>query len=172
LDKRIALAKQKMQTEMPNEMAASSIKPTGLLGSMTDKLVQRMIGGTPAATTNPLGGIRYNPDQIKGLSQNELEDVFAHELTHVGQYQKMPFLKRFITPDSDEGLPEATKKAYRMQGFDPAYRGKSTEMEAYQTEAQRKAKRGEGFPGYDIQLFPPKKPGINTGPSFKPKVKK
>jgi hypothetical protein len=39
-------------------------------------------------------------------------------------------------------------------------------MEAFGAEDQRKLRRGEGFPGYDIQLFPPRK---NTGVDVAPR---
>lgn len=170
-DARMNLAKDKMRQEMPNEMAQSSINPTGPFGRVMHGLVQKAIGGVPVATTGPFGGISYNPEVMKGMSQNEIEATLAHELTHVGQYKKTPVMQRLlqsIMPQQEEGLPEETKKSYRMQGYDPAYRGKSTEMEAYQTETNRKVKRGEGFPGYDIQLFPPRKnTNVNTNPTSK-----
>ena len=176
-DKRMLAAKQKMQLEMPSEMAAADIQPTGMFGSLKDALVKRMIGGVPVATTGPFGGITYNKELLSAMPQNELEDTLAHELTHVGQYSGgqpsistghgiMNVIKGMI-PQRDEGLPEETKKAFRMQGYDPSYRGKSTEMEAYGTEQQRQLKRGQGFPE-DIQLRKPyKKPNsvISTGPS-------
>jgi hypothetical protein len=40
-----------------------------------------------------------------------------------------------------------------MQGYDPTYRGKSTEMEAYGAEQQRQLQRGASNP-YDIYLPP------------------
>lgn len=169
-DQRMNLAQERMRKEMPTEMAGASIKPTGLFGGLKDKLVQKAIGGIPVATTGPFGGITYNKDLLKEMSQNEMEDTLAHELTHAGQYQKTPIMQRLlqsIMPQRDEGLPEETKKSYRMQGYDPAYRGKSVEMEAYQTETERKIKRGEGFPGYDINLPSNNKKRLNTGPSSK-----
>jgi hypothetical protein len=170
-DARMNLAKQAMTNEMPTQMAGASIEPTGFIGRMMDSAVSKLIGGTPVATTNPFGGISYNPEQLKGMNQNELEDTLAHELTHVGQFQQMSPWEKFkssLLPAADEGLPEETKKAFRMQGYDPAYRGKSTEMEAYNTEQQRQLKRGQGFPGYDIDLRPPvNKSNVNTAPSSK-----
>ena len=166
-DKRMELAKSKMQQEMPNEMTGTSIEPTGLFGSLKDKLVAKVIGGTPVATTSPFHGITYNQDQLSGMSQNELEDTLAHELTHVGQYNRQPMWKNIaqsILPQADEGLPAATEKSLRMQGWDPAYRGRSTEMEAYGTEQQRQLNRQQGFPGYDINL-PSTKKKVDTSPT-------
>lgn len=167
-DKRMQLAKSKMQQEMPNEMAGTSIEPTGLFGSLKDKLVAKVIGGTPVATTSPFHSITYNQDQLSGMSQNELEDTLAHELTHVGQYNRQPMWKNLVQsvlPTQDEGLPEETKKSLVSQGWDPAYRGRAAEMEAYGTEQQRQLNRGQGFPGYDINLRSDKKKVINTAPS-------
>lgn len=163
-DRRLELAKQAMQREMPNEMAQANIKPVGIIGGMVNRLLPA--GGNPVATTNPLGSITYNPTLLKQLSQPEMEDVLAHELTHVKQYMDKPLVSRLLSsvlPQRDEGLPEETVKSLRMQGWEnPAeYRGKSYEMEAYDAEAQRKLRTGRGEPGYDIQLFPAKK----TGPS-------
>lgn len=166
-DKRMALAQQNMQKEMPNEMAGTSIQPTGMFGRMKDNLVAKVIGGVPVATTSPFHSITYNPEIAKGMSQNELEDTLAHELTHVGQYNKQPMWKNLVQsvlPQPNEGLPAETAKSYSMQGWDPSYRGKSTEMEAYQAESNRAAARGEGSP-YDIFLRPAKNKVMNTGPS-------
>lgn len=91
-DARMNLAKDRMRKEMPNEMSYASIEPTGPFGRIKDKLVQKAIGGVPVATAGPFGGITYNKEILKGMSQNEIEDTLAHELTHVGQYQKTPIL--------------------------------------------------------------------------------
>lgn len=169
-DARMNLAKSAMQREMPNEMQGTTIEPTGLFGRMKDALVSKVIGGTPVATTSPFRGITYNPDSLKTMNQNELEDTLAHELTHVGQYARQPLWKNLVDsvlPSKNEGLPEETAKSLRMQGWDPAYRGRAAEMEAYGAEQQRQLNTQRGFPGYDIQLRSPKKSGVNTGPSNK-----
>lgn len=172
-DARMNIAQNKMRQEMPNEMNLASIKPTGFFGGMKDALVAKAIGGTPVATTNPFGGISYNKDILKAMSQNEMEDTLAHELTHVGQFAKpgvngapptlsmgrgiMNTLKQMM-PQRDEGLPQATKSFYSSRGYDPSYRGSSVEMEAYNTEDKRRTARGDIHrPGEDIQLFSPKK---------------
>jgi hypothetical protein len=150
------LAQEKMRQEYPKEMKTATIKPTGLVGRLADKFVQKVIGGAPVATANPFGGIRYNPELASSLPQDELEDMLAHELTHVRQYQDMPLGKRILSsilPQKDEGLPAETAKSFRMQGYDPIYRGKSTEMEAYGAEQQRQLQRGASNP-YDIYLPP------------------
>lgn len=174
-DRRMELAKAKMQQEMPTEMSAASIEPTGMFGSMKDALVKRVIGGAPVATTGPFGGITYNPELLRAMNQNELEDTLAHELTHVGQYsggQPNISMGRGIMntisnllPHKDEGLPEETKRFYSSHGYDPSYRGSSVEMEAYQKEDQRKAQRGEGMPGDDIYLPSNKKTKFSVNPS-------
>lgn len=170
-DARMNLAKQKMQQEMPNEMANTSIEPIGPIGRMGYGILNKVIGAAPVATTSRFGGITYDPTQAKDMNQNELEDTLAHELTHVKQIRDIPLWKRLseaFLPSPDEGLPEESKKALRMSGWDPAYRGKSSEMEAYQTEDQRRMKRGDIMrPGEDIQLFSNRKKqsGIKTGPS-------
>jgi len=175
-DKRMSAAKAKMQTEMPNEMSAASIEPTGFFGGMKDALVKKAIGGTPVATTGPFGGITYNKELLAGMSQPELEDTLAHELTHVKQYsggqpqistgRGLMNVMNNIMPKQDEGLPQETKNFYSSRGYDPSYRGSSNEMEAYQAEDQRRMSRGDIMrPGEDIQLFSPKKKAINTAPS-------
>lgn len=171
---------------MPNEMANASIGPTGLLGGIKDKLFSKISGGVPVATTGPFGGITYNEGLMSQLPQNELEDTLAHELTHVGQLSKpgvngapptlgigtgiMNVLKGItnLAPTATrEGLPQATKSFYSQRGYDPDYRGKISEMEAFQKEDQRRTARGDILrPGEDIQLFPPRK-GINTAPRKK-----
>ena len=173
LDKKIALARQNLTRDMPNEMKAANIQPTGILGRMKDRLVTAVTGGTPNATTDPFGNITYNPKLLSPMSQPEIEDILAHELTHVGQYQRQPMWKNLVgsvLPERNEGLPAETAKAFRMEGWsDPEkYRGRASEMEAFSTEQQRQLARGQGFPGYDIQLFADKNKKnnkINIGPS-------
>lgn len=163
-DKRMLMAQNKMRTEMPNEMNSSTIQPTGMFGGIKDSLVKRIIGGVPVATTSPFGGITYNKELLSAMPQNELEDTLAHELTHVRQFNQTPIMKKlasFILPEPDEGVPEQHKKDLRMQGWEPSYRGKFVEEEAYGTEAMRKLARGEGSP-YDINLLPDR-----IGPSSK-----
>ena len=182
-DKRMTMAKAKMQQEMPNEMANASIEPTGFFGGMKDALVKKAIGGTPVATTGPFGGITYNQEQLAGMSQNELEDTLAHELTHVGQYSQqnpggkptlsfghgMMNVLHNVMPKRDEGLPQATKSFYSSRGYDPAYRGSAVEMEAYQKEDERKMNRGDILrPGEDIFLPSSKKTKFNTAPTQLP----
>jgi len=180
-DRRMTLAKSRMQQEMPNEMANSSIEPTGFFGGLKDFLVKKAIGGVPVATTSPFGNITYNKEQLAGMSQNELEDTLAHELTHVGQYSQqvanpgdkptlstghgiMNVIKNIIP--QDEGLPAETKHFYSSHGYDPSYRGSSAEMEAYQKEDQRKMSRGDILrPGDDIFLPSSKKTKFNVSPS-------
>ena len=180
-DNRMALAQSKMRQEMPNEMANANIQPTGLFGGLKDKLVAKVIGGTPVATTGPFGGITYNKDLLSKMDQNELEDTLAHELTHVGQYSSGPPGQQTLSfghgimntlkgmlPKQDEGLPIETQKFYSSRGYDPSYRGSVNEMQAYGKEDQRRMDRGDIMrPGEDIQLFSPKPKKINTGPSNK-----
>ena len=176
-DKRMALAKQVMTQEMPSEMTAANIQPMGMFGKISGRLSQVIKGNEPNAVTGPSGGISYNPSTMSKMSQNDIEDVLAHELTHVGQFQKMGPIQRYLTPVVEgtksllgmerDLVPQASLDAYRKMGWDPNYRGYIPEVEAFQTENERKMKRGEGSPGYDIQLPSPRKQQINTGPSSK-----
>lgn len=175
-EERMNLAHTRMRQEYPTEMSQANIRPMGPFGKLSGAISQRLTGTQPTAVAGPFGGISYNPASMQGMSQNEIEDVLAHELTHTRQYGEMPFWKRLTEPViegtksvlglSKTGLPAETEKAYRMMGWDPSYRGSAREMEAFQTETERKIKRGEGFPGYDIYLPPSKKKkAVKAGPS-------
>lgn len=183
-DKRMGLAQSKMRQEMPNEMANANIQPTGLFTGLTNRLKGQSAGGNVVATTGPFGGISYSKDLLSKMSQNELEDTLAHELTHVGQYSApgvnggpptlslshglMNFAKALLPGGTatSEGLPKETMSNYSQHGWNPDYRGSSAEMEAYGKEDARRNARGDILrPGDDIQLFSPRKSGINTGPS-------
>lgn len=166
-EERMQLAQENIRKEYPSEMAYATIKPAGMVSGLMHGVLGKILGDSPVATTGPFGGVTYDPKAFQAMKQEELQDSLAHEMTHVRQFQEMPLWRKLAAtflPQADEGLPEETKKAYSMQGWNPAYRGKSTEMEAYQVEEQRRAKRGEMNP-YDIYLPAPRKKQANAGPS-------
>lgn len=169
-DKRMELAKQKMQTEMPNEMNNTDIEPIGPLGRLGYGIIGKVLGSTPIAKTGRFGGISYDPRQMENMDQNDIEDTLTHELTHVKQLRDMPLQQKLmesVMPLQDEGLPAETEKSLRDQGWNTSYRGKANEMEAYDAEDQRKLRTQRGFPGQDINLPSSKKTRVNVSPSKK-----
>lgn len=123
-DLMIELAKRQMAKEMPSELNSASIAPMGLM----DKFLLGFRPGT-VAVTYPSNSIKYDPDFIRssGYSQNVVNDILAHELTHVRQYKGMkhPYLNLML---------ETLKS---MMGNDTPYGQTPIEMEAFQTERNR-----------------------------------
>ncbi len=139
VEQQIAIAKQKMAQEMPQESAGASVGPMGSFGQAMAGLKGRMTGGTPAATTDIFtGNVAYNPSALQGQSQDEIDQTLAHELTHTKQIQSQPWYQRGfnalkaalpMTPWQYPALPgQIAPKDYQP---DP------DELEAYQTEHDR-----------------------------------
>lgn len=121
------LAKLHVQGSMPKEAAAvGSITPFGW--------ISRLINGKgTVATTSPSKNIQYDPEYVKGLSQPMLDEILAHELTHVGQFDKKSTLKNIM------GLFSSLSQ--------PDYLQRPAEQEAFAREAEYAASHGK-----DIQL--------------------
>lgn len=109
----LELAKRHLAKEMPNELASATIQPKGWLGSLTRPFAD--------AITSPMNTISYEPD-ILTMPQPQVEDIFAHELTHVRQNNEQPLYRRLV----DIFL--------KNQG---PYQQRSDELEAFQTEKDR-----------------------------------
>lgn len=81
------------QNEMPNETAKlGRVMPMGMLS--------KMMYPDAYAVTGPMGTVAMNRELIEKDKQN-IDDVLAHELAHVGQ-GKMGFLRKFYEPNAVE----------------------------------------------------------------------
>lgn len=81
------------QVEMPNESAkVGRVMPMGMLS--------KLMYPDAYAVTGPMGTIAMNRELIEKDKQN-IDDVLAHELAHVGQ-GKMGFLRKFYEPNKVE----------------------------------------------------------------------
>ena len=115
---------KKVKQEMPDQ-AATSVEPSGFLG--------RFMSRGANASTNPFtGSVNYNPDVMQRLSPDEMENTFAHELTHSRQIQAKPWLQRF-TDVGKSMLPGF------LGGGEEEYYQRPREMEAFQAERDRTA---------------------------------
>lgn len=81
------------QNEMPKE--AGGLNYLSTMGPLS-----KMIYPDAYAVTGPMGTVMMNKELIQKDNQN-VDDVLAHELTHVGQ-GKMGFLRKFYQPDKVE----------------------------------------------------------------------
>jgi len=81
------------QNEMPNE--AGKLNYLSTMGPLS-----KMMYPDAYAVTGPMGSVMMNRELIEKDKQN-VDDVLAHELTHVGQ-GKMGFLRKFYQPDKVE----------------------------------------------------------------------
>jgi hypothetical protein len=113
------LAALHMGGTMPSEMSSTTVAPMGLL--------DRLLAPAGAqAVTNPITkNVRYNPD-LMPRTQAETDDLLAHELTHVKQLNQQPLLSRLWS---------------RAKPPTESYYDRPTEIEAYDVEKQRQAKR-------------------------------
>lgn len=113
---RMQLALEHMKASMPQQANAANVGPMNWL--------ERMIAPEGAdAITLPLGRVAYDPAKV-GSQQADVDDVLAHELTHVKQGQNRSWMDAL--------------KAF-MPG--PAYLDRPDEKEAFGVEARRQAKR-------------------------------
>jgi hypothetical protein len=121
------------------------------------------------AVTNPFtGNITYNPDVLQGQSQDSIENIVAHEMTHSRQAQNTPWYKtvaQMFMPD--EKVPEQFGAGSPLN--DPYY-WRPHEMEAFQAERDRAARLHQPYQQdpilgtSDINL--PAQRGIDTAPSM------
>lgn len=166
LDESMQRAYQKVLAEMPN-IQPTTLSPSDSPMNITGWLMPR----NAQAVTNPLtGNVTYNPEAMAGLSPQEQEQTLAHELTHVGQVQSLPYWQRML----DIGKRMFTGDEHVPAGIQPnsildnPYQWRPEEMAAFQAERQRATKMGLDFSDpvlgtRDIQLRRDKP--INTGPS-------
>lgn len=111
----IEMAKRKMSQEMPEEYKSASIKPMGPISRF-------FFGGRADALTTPFNTIYYDPGMTQGRNQPRVEDILAHELTHVRQNNQLPMIPRLM-------------QLFKSSNGD--YQQRPNEMEAYQTEKDR-----------------------------------
>ncbi len=120
----VEMAKRQLAKDMPAESKAATIGPM----STTYQLLS---GGVPrgvTAVTGPLNGIRYDPDELKGMNQTQVNDVLAHELTHVRQN---------LRQSSYQNLVDLLMRPFQTE---LPYGQQPEEMEAFQTERDRSLK--------------------------------
>lgn len=111
---RMDLATEHMKVEMPAEMDAASVQPR-------NRLEEFLLGGRGyVAETSPVRRITYDPQALPE-HQADVDDVLAHELTHVKQ-----FLLDMINTRKNQGK---------------SYMERPHEIEAFQKETDRRVKR-------------------------------
>lgn len=94
------------------------------------------------AVTNPFtGNITYNPEMLQsmGYGQNDLEDIIAHEMTHVRQTQDLPWYKKVgqILSQTYGGDVKVPAGIPESSPTNAPYYWRPMEMEAYQAERNR-----------------------------------
>ncbi len=130
IEDNVAASAQRLRSEMPNEVDQADIAPMSWL----DRLMSP--SGAQAITTPFSGKVRYNPTNLEGQNPHDLDQMLAHELTHVNQAHRednRPFMTRAL-----EGLGSMTLP----------YEDRPAEIEAFQAERNRehagKHYRGSG----------------------------
>lgn len=131
------------------------------------------------AVSNPFtGNMTYNPHMMGDLSQFDKEQITAHELTHTGQTQNIPWYKMLTQIFSpDEKVPVGISATSNLNN---PYYWRPHELEAYQAERDRATRLKT--PNYvdpitggrDYSLhpkYPSNTKGIQTGPTSE-KLKK
>lgn len=167
LDESMQRAYQKVSKEMPG------VKKISVSPSSSSLLTKIFTPRGANAVSNPFSGnMIYNPDTIsnQGYNQFDREQIVAHEMTHTGQMQDMPWYKKLgeifsPKPQVPEGIPTTSN-------LNNPYYWQPHELEAFQAERDR-ARRMK-TPNYvdpitggrDYSLHPKYTPSkINTGPS-------
>jgi len=119
----------KVRKEMP-DMAGKKV------GSSSGSLARFFMPSTAQAVTNPFtGNVTYNPEALKGSSQDEIENMLTHEFTHSRQTDNTPFYKILGELfQRDARVPEGTT------GLKDPYHWRSRELEAFQAERDRTVK--------------------------------
>jgi hypothetical protein len=150
-DSSMQRAYSKVSKEMPN------VKKVNVSPRESSLMTRMFMPRGANAVTNPFtGNISYNPEMMRGMNPDELEQTMAHELTHVGQTQNTPWWKtaaEIIMPDEKVPPGQAFPKN------DPYY-WRPREMEAFQAERDRASRLNLPNPvdpvlgTRDIQLRP------------------
>jgi len=156
LQQQINTAKQQMQQEYPERMAGTSIEPMGWFGNAIAGL-RNIGGGSTQALTNPFtGNVSYNPTALYGQSQEDINNVLAHELTHTQQVRSQPWYRRAVS-----GLIGSGSWDYPVQPGQQVpsnYQPNPQELEAFQTESDRTL--SQHLPSTsDVWLQPDRKKG-------------
>lgn len=130
LDESMQRAYNKVSAEMPN------IKRVSVTPRESSFLSKFFMPRGATAITNPFtGNINYNPEIVRGLSDDELEQIMAHELTHVGQTQNQPWYRTIADIfKRDEQVPQGIPSASNLN---MPYYWRPREMEAFQAEKNR-----------------------------------
>lgn len=146
----MARAYAKVSKEMPN------VRPVTVKPSTSSFLTGLFMPRGSQAVTNPFtGNITYNPEALVGQSPEEMEQIIAHELTHSGQVQNMPWYKVIGNMIFDNTNPPAGKQGF----FDNNYNWNPNEMEAFQTERNRRPNFPDPVYGTRDIVLPPSKMG-------------
>lgn len=108
-----------------------------LLMPSNDNVIAQMVSPRDAyaRTGRYTGHILYNPDTVKGLSDNEKEDIMTHELTHTRQAQQTPWWKMAYNTFAGNNNPPAGLPA--SSPLNSPYQWNPLEMEAFQAERNR-----------------------------------
>jgi hypothetical protein len=153
----------KVSGEMPD------VKPVTVSPRNSSLLTKYFMPKGAFAVTNPFtGNITYDPNALQGQSQNSMENIMAHEMTHSRQAQETPWYKtimNMMTPD--EKVPEGITQGGPL---DNPYYWRPHEMEAFQNEQDRMIRQHQPYQqspitgAMDINL--PAQQGIDTAPSM------
>lgn len=148
LDESMQRAYAKVSQEMPD------VKRVSVTPSTSNFLTGMMMPRGSMAVTNPFtGNITYNPDAMQGQSQDELEQILAHEMTHTRQTQGMPWYQVIKNKIFNNTNPPATQHGF----FDNSYSWDPNEMEAFQTERNRRPNFPDPIYGTRDIVLPPSK---------------
>lgn len=129
-------ARAKLSKEMPAEAAASRMEPMGWFDHL-------LTPASAAMSVGPSNVIKYDGGQTSRMGQTELEDLLAHELTHVRQNQR--------GSRGPSLLKMAGGAISNLLGGGSSYYGQdSRELEAFQTMNDRALREGRA-PNPDYQ---------------------
>lgn len=120
---RIRNSEKKIKAEMP-DVASRQISPAGTLGKFFSR--------GAVATTNPFtGNVSYNPDMMANMSDDEIDNTLAHELTHSRQIKRDGLVGTILNMMKPDVAAPPNSNLLTKYHWQPR------ELEAFQTEKDR-----------------------------------
>lgn len=112
LQARIDAAIAKIRQEKP-DVATYPIAPMGMLDRLGKKIRDFTEGGSTQAFTGPKD-ISYSLETLRGQTNDQLESLFSHELTHAQDFQGRAKGELFEAPTELHGYSDEDQRNLRL----------------------------------------------------------
>lgn len=157
---KIRLAYNTVRQEMP-DVGPISVAPSY-------NMISRFGHGVDARA-NSDNSIEYDPNHVDSMVQNDVDNMMAHELTHVRQNQNTPWYQKIYNSVMGTPTVNAPSSFPKSSPMSNPYAWQPNEMEALQTERDRQLR--QSYPVDRVtgrtDMYLPEEKGVNTAPSDK-----